>query len=140
MVQKLEFASQEWLDELHALLLVYTQKVGPELELSLCEVFTGVPTHLDTDGSGVIAWHCRIRNGSVMMARGEIDDADLKTTADYQYILPFARMQLNPANIAEMEAEHARGVALGLLKREGDRSVIPREFYGMHNDIAALTQ
>jgi hypothetical protein len=49
-------------------------------------------------------------------------------------------MQLNPANIAEMEAEHARGVALGLLKREGDRSVIPREFYGMHNDIAALTQ
>ena len=32
----------------------------PDLRFSFCEVFTGVPKHLDRNGTGVLAWSCTI--------------------------------------------------------------------------------
>jgi len=140
MEDKVEFASQAWLDKLHELIGIYARKVGGNFSLSLCEVFTAVPRHLDPDGSGTISWHCRIRDGDVKFSRGEIFDADYKSTADYAYILPYARRILDPKDAAAIEKEHEAAVAAGKLKREGDRTKIPLVFYGMHNDIARLTR
>lgn len=137
--RKIELASPEWLEALRTMIHRYVQQAGPDLQLSICEIFTGVPPHLDRDGSGVIAWHCLIENGRVEFARGPLEDADLKTVADYQYILPFARMKVDPATRADYERGQAEGVRQGKLQRTGDISKVPPAFYGMHNELAEVT-
>jgi hypothetical protein len=139
MTKKVEFASPEWLAALKAAILHYMEKAGPDVQLSICEVFTGVPKHLDRHGNGVIAWHCRIANGKLHFADGEIADADIKSVCDYNYILPFARMKIEPSTMADYERLSADGEKSGKLKRTGDRSKVPPAFYGMHNDLAEIT-
>lgn len=139
MGEKIEFAGPEWHATLQELLKKYIKLAGPGVELSICEVFTGVPAHLDRDGTGVIAWHCRIRNGELEFADGEIDDADIKTVTDYDFILPFARMQLEPGNMAKYQQMQEEGVRTGKVVHQGDRSKVPPAFYGMHNELAEIT-
>ena len=136
---KVELASPQWLAALKALIERYMKIAGPELKLSICEVFTGVPARLDRDGSGTIAWHCRIEGGKLHFADGEIDDADIKTVADYDFIVPFARMKIDPGNMAEYQALQAKGAAEGKVVHQGDRSIVPPAFYGMHNELADIT-
>ena len=139
MTKKIEFASPEWLAALKGMIMNYMEKAGPDVELSICEVFTGVPKHLDKHGNGVLSWHCRIANGKLHFAEGEISDADIKSVCDYQFILPFARMKVGPSTMAEYERMQAEGTRTGELKREGDRSKVPPAFYGMHNELAEIT-
>lgn len=139
MANKVEFASQEWLDALKGMIERYMALAPGDLELSICEVFTGVPKHLDKNGDGVIAWHCRISGGRLEFRDGEIDTADLKTIADYDFILPFARMKVSPENMAEYQAQQAEGAKLGKVVSTGDRSKVPPAFYGMHNELAEIT-
>lgn len=139
MTSKIEFASAEWHARLRDLLERYTAMVGPELDLSICEVFTGVPKHLDPDGSGRIAWHCLISGGRVEFREGEIPEADLKTIADYDFVLRLARMKIEEANLGEYRAIQAQGVALGKLVSTGDHSKVPPLFHGMHNELAEIT-
>lgn len=140
MTEKIEFASPEWLTALENLVRVYTARAGDDVELSLCEVFTDVPAHLDRNGDGTIAWYCRIKGGEVEFAEGEIAEADIKTVTDYQFILPFARMKIDPGNMSAYETQLAEGTKAGKLDRSGDRSKVPPAFYGMHNDLAEITQ
>src|SRR5262245_56770137 len=95
--EKIEFASPAWLAELQRLIRTCSAQAGNDLELILCEVFTGVPRHLDKHGNGKLSWYCRIANGEVEFREGEIDDADVKTVADYTFILALARMKIEPA-------------------------------------------
>ena len=139
MTGKVELASQQWLDALRGLIERYLERAGAGVSLSICEVFTGVPEHLDQSGTGVIAWHCRIENGRLQFGRGEIFDADIKTIADYSFVLPFARMKLDPGNMAEYERLQEQGRREGKLRRQGDLSIVPKAFYGMHNDLAEIT-
>ncbi len=139
MANKVEFASPEWLDTLKGMIERYMALAPSDLELSICEVFTGVPKHLDKNGDGVIAWHCRISGGRLDFRDGAIDDADIMTVADYDFILPFARMKIEPGNMAEYQAQQAEGARLGKVVSTGDRSKVPPAFYGMHNDLADLT-
>ncbi|HEX7035385.1 MAG TPA: hypothetical protein VF210_06395 [Pseudomonadales bacterium] len=139
MTRKIELASPEWLAALKELITAYTAKAGDGVELSICEVFTGVPPHLDKHGNGVLSWYCRIRDGRLEFAEGEIDDADIKTVADYEFIVPFARMKIDPGNMQAYEAKLAEGAAAGKITRRGDRSKVPPAFYGMHNDLADIT-
>ena len=139
MTQKVEFASPEWLKMLRNMIERYIALSPPELELSICEVFTSVPAHLDRNGDGIIAWHCRIKNGKLEFRDGAIDDADIKTVADYAFILPFARTKIEPGNMAEYQAQQAEGARRGLVTHEGDRSKVPAAFYGMHHELADLT-
>jgi hypothetical protein len=139
MTAKIEFASPEWLAALQELIGSYLAKAGNDVDLSLCEVFTGVPKHLDKHGTGTLSWHCRIRGGTVEFEEGEIDDADIKTVTDYAFILPFARMKIDPGNIQAHESQLAQGAAAGKITRQGDRSKVPPAFYGMHNDLAEIT-
>jgi len=139
MADKLEFASDAWFEALKALLPKYAAGAGPGLDLSLCEVFTGVPTHLDQHGDGVIAWHCRIKGDQVEFIHAETDDCDYKTVIDYQTVLPLARFVVTPDTRAEYEALGAAAAASGKVKRTGDPSRIPPSFYNMHNDLAVRT-
>jgi hypothetical protein len=139
MSQKVEFASPQWLATLKSMIERYMALAGPELKLSICEVFTGAPPNLDKNGDGVIAWHCRIAEGRLEFAEGEIDDADIKTVADYAFILPFARMRLEPGAMDEYQRLQEAGAAAGKVRHHGDRTRVPPAFYGMHNELAELT-
>jgi len=138
-MKKVEFASPEWLATLKSMIKRYMEKAGPGVTLSICEVFTGVPKHLDKHGNGVISWYCRIGDGKLTFEDGEIPDADIKSVADYAFILPFARMKVEPSTMVEYEKMQAEGVRTGKLTREGDRSKVPPAFYGMHNELAEIT-
>lgn len=139
MANKVEFASPEWLDTLKGMIERYMALAPANLDLSICEVFTAVPKHLDKNGDGVIAWHCRIHGGKLDFRDGEIDVADIKTIADYNFILPFARTKIEPGNMDEYQAQQAEGAKRGLVQHWGDRSKVPPAFYGMHNELADIT-
>jgi hypothetical protein len=139
MAQKVEFASEAWFDGLKELLPAYAAAAGPDLKLTLCEVFTGVPGHLDPDGHGVIAWHCRISDGKVAFARTETADADFKSVVDYQAVLPLARFVVTLETRVAYEALVSATAAAGKMTRTGDAGRIPRAFYGMHNALAVRT-
>ncbi len=139
MAAKVEFASPEWHAKLRELLDRYTAAADPALELTLCEVFTDVPAHLDRDGSGRIAWHCRISGGKVDFHEGEVPEADIKTVADYDFVLRLARMKMEEETLAEYRALQAEGAAVGKLNTTGDHSKVPSTFHGMHNEMAEVT-
>lgn len=139
MAKKVEFASPEWLETLRGMIERYMALAPADLDLSICEVFTGVPKHLDKNGDGVIAWHCHIKNGRLEFRDGEVESADLKTIADYNFILPFARTKIEPGNMEEYQAQQAEGAKRGLVQHWGDRTRVPPAFYGMHNELADLT-
>ncbi len=138
MTGKVEFASPAWFEALKALLDRYTA-AAPEAELSICEVFTGVPAHLDADGDGVIAWHCYISGGTASLHEGEIEEADLKTVADYDFVLQLARMKIEEATRAEYSRLQALGAQSGKLKSNGGHAKVPPSFHGMHNELAEVT-
>lgn len=140
MTAKIELASPEWFAALkgHIERFVATPN-GQKTKWSICEVFTGVPKHLDKNGDGIIAWHCRIADGKMVFAEGEADDVDMKTTTDYDFIVPMARLIIGPETAEQLAAHSARGVAGGKMKREGDSSGVPFEFHAIHNDLAAIT-
>jgi hypothetical protein len=140
MIAKVELASPEWLTALEDLIDSYAARAGGGVALSICEVFTDVPKHLDKHRNGTLSWYCRIRDGRLEFEEGEIDDADIKTVTDYQFILPFARMKIDPDNMQAYESKLAEGAAAGKIVRQGDRSKVPPAFYGMHNDLADITQ
>jgi hypothetical protein len=98
-----------------------------------------VPAHLDRDGSGRIAWHCRIAGGRVAFHEGEVPEADIKTVADYDFVLQLARMKMEEETLAEYRALQAEGAAAGKLNTTGDNSKVPPSFYGMHNEMAEVT-
>lgn len=139
MTQKVEFASPAWLETLQGMIERYMKLAPADLDLSICEVFTGVPKHLDKNGDGVIAWHCHIKSGRLEFRDGAIETADIKTIADYNFILPFARTKIEPGNMDEYQAQQAEGAKRGLVQHWGDRSKVPPAFYGMHNELADLT-
>jgi len=140
MTDKIELGSDAWLAELKSRIeLALTQPDRSDTVFSLCEVFTGVPPHLDKHGTGILSWHARIADGQVTFADGEASDVVMKTTCDYDFIVPFARAKLTPANAAEITALMEDGAAAGKLSREGDRSQIPIWFHAIHNDLAEIT-
>lgn len=138
MTTKIELGSPEWLAALKGKIET-CMAADPGLRFSICEVFTGVPRHLDKHGTGVLAWYCRIADGKLEFEDGEIDDADIKTTTDYAFILPFARMKLTPETMDEYQRMQEDGLKRGLIKPQGDRSKVPPVFHGMHNELAEVT-
>lgn len=140
MTAKIELASPEWFAALKAHIERFVQTPnGQKTNWSICEVFTGVPKHLDRDGTGVIAWHCRIADGKMTFAYGAADDVEMKTTTDYDFILPMARLIIGPDTAAELAAHSEKGIATGKMKREGVSTGVPPEFHAIHNDLAAIT-
>jgi hypothetical protein len=140
-MEKFEFASPAWIAALKELLVKYSAAAGPDTNLSICEVFTNVPKHLDRHGNGVLAWHCIVAGGKlVKFEEAAIAEADVRSEIDYTFVLPIARKVYTPEAMPEVEAYMAKGVVEGKSKPTGrDRTKVPASFVGMHNDLAVRT-
>lgn len=136
MSERVEFAGPAWMTAIEEKLRVFA-RANPNARFGICEVFTDSPKHLAADG--VIAWHCRIADGALDFRMGEVDDVDVKNVADYQAILPFARLHLDAETQATYQQMSAEALASGKLKRFGDATKLPPEIHGLHNEMAAIT-
>ena len=143
MAETFELASKPWFDELFRLFRE-TALEHPEITFSVCEVFTGVPARLSPDAKGQIAWRGFIRSGMADLALGEVtpEEVDIKTIADWQSTVPFARMKIDLADPKEfaryMEMADA-AAAEGKMQRFGDRTKVPLVFVEIHNALADRT-
>jgi hypothetical protein len=135
-MKKVEFAGPEWMDAIESKLRRMAE-ANPDWRFGICEVFTDAPKHLAPDG--VIAWHCRVADGKLDFRMGEVDDIDIKNVADYDAILPFARLHLTPETQADYEKMSARALADGKLKRVGDAAKLPPAIHVLHNEMAEIT-
>ncbi|MEJ0024706.1 MAG: hypothetical protein WDN01_01655 [Rhizomicrobium sp.] len=140
-MDKFEFASPAWIAALKERLAKYAAEAGPAASLSICEVFNKVPKHLDKNGTGTIAWHCIVENGKlVKFEETAIAEADVRTEHDYDFVVPVARMVYTPETMAEVEAYMAKGIAEGRsVSTSRDRTKVPANFVGLHNDLAVRT-
>lgn len=139
-MSKVELASPAWMELLRDLLQAYAARTPADLELSLCEKFTGVPAHLDRNGDGTLAWHCVIKNGRAAFGEGVLADADLFSQADYEFIRKVATWIYTPDVMAEVDAYKASGVANGQYRPGGrDPAKVPVLFREMHNELARRT-
>lgn len=135
-MSKVEFAGPEWMAAIESKLRRMAA-ANPDWRFGICEVFTDAPTHLAPDG--IIAWHCRVADGKLDFRMGEADDVDIKNVADYQAILPFARLHLTPETRVDYEKMSARALADGKLKRIGDATTLPPAIHALHNEMAEIT-
>jgi len=143
MADKFELASKAWFDELFRLFRD-AAKAHPEIKFSVCEVFTHVPERLSPDAKGQIAWRGFIADGKADLAMGEVptEAVDVKTIANWEHTVPFARMKIDLTNPADFEryvklADEAE--AAGHMQRFGDRNKAPLEMIQIHNTLAEKT-
>lgn len=132
---KLAFASPGWVDEARRVLedLVSTHGEAGR-RFSVCERFTSAPA--DIAPSGTAAWYFRIDGKSVAVAAGEIADADVEITADYQTTLPVARLVYTPEILAAGATQRA---AAPPPRIKGDMSKSPPYLVELHNRLALVT-
>lgn len=145
MAEKYEFASPEWVAcarEWVENALVDTDLEGVDIEF--CEEFTDPPAHLAGD-SGSTGWHMVIKDGKATVGHGVID-ARTKIVADYQTILPLARMITDPTDekkVAEMQKIITTAIAAGKFTPPSNMNTpgtsVP-ELGGLHNALAVRTR
>ena len=127
---KVVFASRAWVDAARVILEALVAENGePGRRFSLCERFRDVPR--DVAPLGAAAWHFRIDGKSVVVGSGEIGNADVTITADYDAILPGARRVYGPEDLAR------RGEPIGVT--QGDLSKAPAYLIELHNRLALIT-
>lgn len=132
---KLAFASPAWIAEARRILEELVAAHGrQDRRFSLCERFTDAPREIAP--SGMAAWHFRIEGKSVEAGPGEIPDAEVTITADYDETLPVARLVYTPEVLAERAARQAEGPQPD---RQGDMSRAPRYLVELHNRLALIT-
>ena len=139
-----EFSSAEWV----AVARQHLQEAAQDADLSdvrftFNEVFTDAPAHLGTDGEGRIGWYVRVQDGRIEVECGILDEADLRIVADYQTVLPLARMVFagNEALAAEAGRKVAEATAAGKMRREGDDQATAAHAWmgGLHDALARRT-
>jgi hypothetical protein len=143
MAEKHEFGSRGWFDALRKAIERLTREAGPEIDATrwaVCEVFVDVPAHLAQTPDGKAAWHCRIRGREIAFGLGEIDDADLKITADYATALPLSRTLLaDPEAQARVNQTLMEAVMAGKMQILGNLDARPAVFAGLHDEMVAVT-
>lgn len=139
-----EFSSAEWV----AVARQHLQDAARNMDLSgvsfaFNEVFTDASEHLGTDGEGRIGWYVRVADGSVEVERGILDGADVRIVADYQTVVPLARMVFagNEELAAEARRKVAAATAAGKMRREGNDQALARHTWmaGLHDALARRT-
>lgn len=128
-VVKVAFASTEWITEAKAVLEELVAEHGEEgTKFSVCETFTDAPTEF-ADETGAAAWHFIIDGKNVTVAAGGIEGADHQVSADYQTVLPMARVVYTEEMIA---AARQKAPAEGA-------SNFPSYLVELHNQLALIT-
>ena len=139
-----EFSSAEWV----AVARQHLQEAAQGVDLSgvsftFNEVFTDAPAHLGTDDEGRIGWYVRVQDDRIEVERGILDEADLRIVADYQTVLPLARMVFagNEALAAEAGRKVAAATAAGKMRWEGDDQTTAGQAWmgGLHDALARRT-
>ena len=136
---KYEFASKDWMDALHREIVAMLRNAPDDLRYSFCEVFTGVPKHLDRNGTGKLAWSCFVEGSHVQFTETERDDVDMKTTADYTYLIPLAHWHIDEETRAALNKYLEEGARDGKIVRAGDPARSPAILNGLHNAVIAFT-
>ncbi len=132
---KVDFASSAWIEIARDVLEEIAAERGKTgVRFSLCEVFTDAPDSLAP--SGTVAWHFYLDGKTVVVAAGEVDDADVKIRTDYQGVLPKARQYYTPEVLAQRATEPP---GEGFDSVEGDMSLVPEYLVELHNRLAVIT-
>lgn len=137
---KYEFASAGWMEALHREMAAMLKDAPADLRFSFCEIFTGVPKHLDRNGTGILSWSCRIEGSRTHFVEAELDNVDVKTTGDYTFLVPLAQLHLSDETRAEFNAVLEEGARSGKLKRVGDLTKFPAALAGLHNAAVDFTK
>jgi hypothetical protein len=144
MAEKHEFASPAWFEALHDAIQRLAQAAGSGLDgvrWTVCEVFTDVPEHIAQTPDRRAAWHCRVRGQEIAFGLGEIDDADFKVIADYQTVLPLARLHLgdDPKVMERVNETMMKAVMEGRMQIHGDLGSRPAAFATLHDEMVRVT-
>ena len=98
---------------------------------SACEVFTSAPASV-AGADSTAAWNFSIVGKTVEVSMGEVDGADFNVRADYQSVLPVARLVYTPEILAKQAAKPP-----AVPPSEG--SAPPAYLVELHNRLAVLT-
>ena len=129
------FASPEWLEHARDVLeRLVAQQGSPGVSFSICEVFTNAPEGLVGPEPTSAAWYFRIKDNTVVVGAGVIDDADLNFRIDYERALPAAR-RVYPAFLGTLLMPIVHLVSY-LRGKPG----APAYLLDLHNQLAAVTQ
>ena len=132
---KVDFAGAAWVDAAREVLEdLVAEHCDEDTRLSVCEVFTNVPTRVAP--SGTAAWYFYIRGKSVTVGVGEVDDTYVKIRADYAAALPGARTVYTPEIVAEISARPPPEPPPDI---QGDTSIFPAWLVELHNKMAVVT-
>lgn len=143
-MEKFPFCSAAWVGV--ARNYIETQCADHDLsgiETAFCEKFTDAPDDVTTDGDGITGWYFRIADGKVEVGHGVIEDADATIVADYETIVPLARMVFegNPEGAAEAQKVLEEATAQGKMRREGNADAMAATPFlaGLHDVLARRT-
>lgn len=141
---KYEFGGAQWLAALHGILCeraAQVAKIDPEVQLSMCEIYTGAPVHLAPGADGRICWGARIKGANVEFLHEQIADASFTVTGDWEAMLPMIRYDTcgDPERIKEMTSMNHVLMITGKLKVTGRRDPRGKAFPSVHDAIARLT-
>lgn len=141
MAQKHEFASAGWFEFLREKIEALLRDAPDDARWNVCEVFTQVPTHLSQTPDRQASWHGRIRGRELEFGQGEIHDADFKVVADYQTVLPLARLVFadDPGAQARVDETLEKANREGKMRVEGSRDSRPDCLDGLHDAMARVT-
>ena len=142
-----EFCSEAWVAEARRYVLEAAAASSADLSsssLAFNEVFTNAPSHLKPDDQGRIGWYLKITDGGIEVARGILEEVDVRITADYAWVLPLARTVFadDPEAAAAAQRSFAEGASSGRVSVEGDRQAGPSQLpwlAGLHDALARVT-
>src|SRR3954454_10952432 len=92
VTERVEFLSDGWIDAARRFLEAAVAR-EPALatgRYAVCESFTDAPPGLGLADDRAV-WHFVVDEGRVTVARGDLDDVDLRVDGDYQAILSIAQ-------------------------------------------------
>jgi hypothetical protein len=133
LIEKLTFASQEWVDVARGVLEEIVAEHGEiGRSFAVCEVFTDAPMGLVGPDPTTAAWHYRIVDMTVTVGVGAIDDADQSVTIDYEQVLAIARMVYTPEIVEKARDKRRRDLDMS-------KPMPPEYLVELHNRMAAIT-
>lgn len=138
---RFEVGSDAWLTAVHEVLESIVTQAGQNglldgIDYSMCEVYTHVPSHVSSNER--VAWHFRVRGNSLHFSRDEAHDVDVKVTAEWAAVAPYARLEIvdGTEESVALNAGLAAAIAAGRMQFEGDPRRRPAVLAPAHNLIA----
>ncbi len=134
---KVAFASPEWIALARTVLDEIVAEHGEEgKSFSACEAFTDAPPGVAGKDSTTAAWHFHIVGKAVTVGEGTVEAADMNVSADYETVLPMARLVYTPEMIEQTRQNPPQGDSESAV----DASNIPPYLVELHNRMAVVTQ